>query len=287
MIHLLASLLSFAAPLVAESSPFVRGWTFAPEGFLFPDQVADPRRPVLGLQGAEIESDIEGVGDSRWRVQMGARVPVVRFVPESGAGSGTGAVQLDAYAAFLGEFDADQSSDGIGWDGLFGLDLSWRAAARLTLRAGLAHDSAHVADEHIENTGRRRNEYTREELRLGAAYEPSDAWTLYAEMGHAYSLSDEDLMEPGRAQLGCGWEQQTLDRGPGSGWNRYAALDLTAYEEDDWEPATTLQLGLVRRGTPGWGVWRVGLQLYEGRSVLGEFSRDEEYGISLGLWVDP
>jgi hypothetical protein len=104
----------------------------------------------------------------------------------------------------------------------------------------------------------------------------------YLEYGYGYDLRNEDLMEEGRVQLGL--ELETEPR-----WNRhlapFVALDVSGYEEDDWEDNLTVQLGVVHHGRGS--DWRVGLEYYDGRSAIGEFFQDRERHLAWGLWLDP
>lgn len=252
---------------------------FAPAEMLYPIYVADPRRPTFSLSKVDTrESEIPAAGDSRYGIRMGTRFPIVQFHPPGEPGGG---LQLAGEMGFLAQFDRDNSTDNLGWDGIYGFHLAWLARPDLVLRVGMAHDSSHLGDEYIETTGRERIEYTRQEYLGGLRYAPLESLATYLEYGWAYDLRNEDLMERGRAQGGLEFEPEpTL-------WDRrlapYAALDVSAYEEDDWEENLTVQMGLVR---PGRRTWRLGLEYYDGRSTIGEFFQERERHLAWGLWLD-
>jgi hypothetical protein len=254
----------------------------APADVLYRPYVADPRRPVFGLTMIDArESDIDSAGDRRYGIRMGARFGILQLHPQD---EPSGGLQLAGEVGFLGQFDRDNSTDNLGWDGLYGFHLAWLARPRLVLRLGMAHDSSHLGDEYIENTGRRRIEYTREELLAGMRYALPGGLSSYLEYGHAYDLRNEDLMEEGRVQLGLEIEPEPML------WNRrlapFAAFDVSVYEEDDWEENLCVQLGVVRPGAGRVGSWRVGLEYYDGRSPIGEFFQDRERHMAWGLWLD-
>jgi hypothetical protein len=242
-----------------------RRWSFAPDEVLYPGYVADPRRATFGLSwiGAR-DSDIVGAGDSRYGVRMGARFGIAQLASAEQDG---GALELAGDVGMLAQFDRDNSTDNLGWDGIYGFHLAWRTGPRLAVRVGMAHDSSHLGDEYIESTGRERIEYTREEWLAGVRFAPIASLASYVEYGHAYDLRNEELMEEGRVQLGLEFLPETRlwhpDVAP------FAALDVSAFEEDDWEENVTVQLGvaLVRAGRDE--RWRVGLELYDGRSPIG------------------
>ncbi len=254
---------------------------FAPADVLYPGYVADPHRPVFALMLVDVlDSDVPAAGDSRYGIRMGARFGILDIVPPGERGGG---LQLDADVGFLAQFDRESSSDNIGWDGLYGFHLAWAARPDLALRVGLAHDSSHIGDEYIENTGATRIDYTRQEILAGVRYSPWRSVATYAEYGFGYYLRNEDLMEPGRVQLGL-----EVDPEP-TWWNRrvapFAALNVSAYEENDWDGNVTVQAGLVHPAAGG-GHWRVGLEYYDGRSPIGEFFQHDERHLAFGLWID-
>lgn len=256
-------------------------WTVIPREVLYPEYVADPRRPTFGFTWIHArESDIVAAGDDRYGVRMGARFGILQLHPRGDPGRG---FQLAGEVGMLAQFDRDNSTDNLGWDGLYGFHISWLARPELVLRVGMAHDSSHLGDEYIESTGRERLEYTRQELLTGVQYAPLRSVSGYVEYGSAYDLRNEELMEDGRVQLGLQLEPEPML------WGRrlapFAALDVSAYEEDDWEENFTVQLGIVRRGE-GVGPWRMGLEFYDGRSPIGEFFQEREKHLAWGLWLE-
>ena len=256
--------------------------TLGPAGELYPRYVADPRRARLGLSVLGIEDgEVEGAGDSRYGLSIGERLTLARFHP---AGEPERGVQLDLEVGFFGQFDRDNSTDNVGWDGVYTLQLSGRLAPARAWRFGVAHDSSHVGDELIESDGRERIDYTREEVFLGVAQGFGEGWLGYLEYGHAYTIRNEDLMERGRAQAGLQLE-------PAPRWwsghlGYYAALDLSAFEENDWDANVTLQVGWALALGEGGRTLRLGLQWYDGRTPMGEFFDEEETHLALGLWFD-
>jgi hypothetical protein len=257
------------------------GLRFGPKELLYPVYLADPRRPTFAVTPIYTsDSDIEEAGDRRYGIRMGARIPFARYGVE---GRRVGSFQLDGEIGFLGEFDRDSSTDNIGWDGIYGLFLTWRATEDLAFLVGAKHDSSHIGDELIESTGRTRVDYTREELVAGLSYELSPLWRTYAEYGRAYDLRNDAIMERGRVQAGL----EIVSRPTlfGGRFAPYGALDVTLYEENDWRRGLTLQSGVLRR-TEARAVWRFGVELRDGRSAIGEFFQDDEESLAFGAWLD-
>ena len=67
-----------------------------------------------------------------------------------------------------------------------------------------------------------------------------------------------------------------------AGW--YGALDVTASKERNWAVSRSLQFGLIlpRNGHN----WRLAIEYYAGRALLGEFFQNDERYLSAGVWLD-
>jgi hypothetical protein len=258
-----------------------RVWWLAPPADFYPQYIADPRRPQSALLLIHpLDTEIPESEGGRVGVRLGGRFALFRVHPEGSPDRGW---QLDLEAGFSSHFDMENALDNIGWDGFYGLMLSWRPGPDLGFRVGTLHDSAHVGDEYAERTGRRRIGYTREELVAGISWSFRDRWRSYAEIGHAYGDID-DFQARWRLQGGLEYI------GRRHFWNNrmpwYAAADITAFEESDWQLTVAAQLGLILPTGRGTSRFRVALEFVDGRSVLGEFFfRDESY-LALGLFFD-
>lgn len=244
-----------------------------PASNLYPGYVADPRRPEFGVSVLAVpDPEIFDSGDRRFGLKLGGRFGLLRYRR----------VQLDIEAGFVGQFDIEHSLDNIGWDGIYGFLLSSGVGRGVSVQIGGKHISSHVGDEYAERTGRRRIDYTREELAAGVAWAFSPGWRTYAEAGWAFDPRENVGQEAGRLQLGLEHEA------PGSlggrvGW--YAAADLGALEERGWQVDPTLQAGFLIPS--GDRLWRAGLGYHDGTVPLGEFFRVDERYLVLGLWLSP
>ncbi len=259
----------FSSPASAE---------LVPEKALYPTYIADPLRPTFNAQLQRYnKSTLGGIaGDSRNHLKMGGSLLLY------GSEWSDLPWQLVLLSGFHGQFDNTQSQDNIGWDGIYGLHIAVQLDSNLALRFGSKHISAHIGDEIIERTGRTRINYTREELRLGLAWQSDNDSLVYAEAGRAYDLRNKGLQQRDRLQLGIQYDSP--NRLWGSTLNGYAAMDISAYEENDWDENITVQIGLRKKS--GQHTWRTGFEFYDGRSQLGEYFQEQEQYISLGLWLD-
>jgi hypothetical protein len=249
-----------------------------PSSNLYPPYLADPKRPGFGVTLLNFpEPEIADSGDRRIGLKLGGRFGLLRFHPRGHAW------QVDIEAGFTGQFDIENSLDNIGWDGTYGFLVSTGLGRGVSVQLGTKHISSHVGDEYAERTGRRRIGYTREEVVLGTAWSIDGRWRTYAEAGRGFATKEDIGQKPGRLQFGLEHEAPgTIGHGR-LGW--YAALNLGAMEERDWQVDPALQLGLL---IPAGGrQWRAGLGYHSGAVPLGEFYRVDEDYISLGLWLDP
>ena len=256
-------------------------WWLAPAADFYPQYIADPRRPQSALLFLHpLETEIPESDGNRVGVRLGGRFALVRVHPEGDPDRGW---QLDLEAGFSSHFDTAHALDNIGWDGFYGLFVSWKPRPEVGFRVGSLHDSAHVGDEYAERTGRERIGYTREELVAGVSWSFGQRSRTYAEIGHAYGDLD-DFQASWRLQGGLeyvGKRRFWNDRMP---W--YAAADITSFEENDWRLTLAAQLGLILPTGRGTSRFRIALEYVDGRSVLGEFFfRDESY-LAVGLYFD-
>ncbi len=277
----------FAQPAGAWSSarPFPIGpdmdGLFAPGSQLYPGYVADPMAPKSALNAVQYtDSDIPETGGKRYVFRIGGRLGLLRVYPKGAPDRG---VQLNLHGTFLGMFDRSHSLDNIGWDGLYGFDVSWRTASEMALKIGFNHVSSHVGDEYAERTGRRRIEYTREELAAGISLPFKEHIRTYAEAGLAVDIRNE-LQDKWRVQAGLAYTNEDGLWGGRMGY--YAAVDITSFEESDWNPDVTVQTGVLVPVAHSDRSFRIGMEFRDGRSVIGEFSRNNETYWAWGIWID-
>lgn len=259
----------------ADERQIARTWS----GDYYPYYLADPRSVRTYISVAQmVDNGIEDSGDTRYNHGLGKRFHVARF----GDKKSDQAWQFDLEIGYFASFDVKEHTDNIGWDGLFGLYFSRKLSPEVFVRFGTFHDSAHLGDEYIEETGRKRINYTREELVSGIAWLPRRSTKLYTELGWAWQ--QQENQEPWRWQFGA--EYYGADKAPYVGLPWYVAADVNLFEERDWEPAIGLQLGLIYAGDDTDDRYRLVLEVYDGRSVLGEFSFEDETYWSLGIFFD-
>lgn len=275
-----------AADAVDDALTFSLGpfWhlSVSPSGDIYPPYIADLQRPGFGMMNMNImDSEIPDAGKSRYSFMLGGQYGLLRLQSISEPAK---AFQVDFYGAFNGQFDLDNSTDNIGWDGLYGIALYWANGFGLALKLAMRHDSSHVGDEYMERIGRLRINYTREEWAAGLSYCFMENFRIYGEGAYAFDMRNTDLQEPWRVQGGLEWEKENLLLGGRAGY--YAAIDVGAAEELEWENDVTIQTGLVIPVRRFYRNIRIGLIYRNGRSLIGEFFQNREEWWGFGLWVD-
>ncbi len=241
---------------------------------LYPRYLADPRQPTMkAFVLSVLESDTPATHSPLYEFTLGGRVKLLRLHrdgdPERGA-------QFHVEGGFISRFDPKANLDQIGWDGYYGFHFTFRPTKKLAVKLAEQHDSAHISDEYIAKTGRRRITYTREELALGVMVQAVKPLRVYSEVGYAIRLGNPSLLRRFRAQAGV-----ELEVG-----HAYFAADSTFWQELDWLPTLTAELGLKYEIPALSRRYGVAIQYENGRSLLGEFYRDRNRTFGAGVFID-
>lgn len=255
-------------------------FVLAPTSHIYSPYLADQKRVTFGLQLIYVtDTDIPDTGAERFALRLGGRLELFQWHSEADPQQ---RLQANIEVGFRGHFDTSQSQDNIGWDGNYGLLFSYRNNDSLAWRFGLYHTSSHVGDEYAERTGRKRISYTREEVLAGMQLNLNPQWQYYLEAGYGYNADEKPLQDFKRAQTGIQFQQTRFSSSKRLGW--YAGLDLSSYEERDWDINKALQIGFAFAAAPH--TWRLALDYYDGQSVIGEFFQHHERYAGLGLYLD-
>ncbi len=146
----------------------------------------------------------------------------------------------------------------------------------------IKHQSGHRGDEFVEETGRGRIDYTREELIFGVSHFLTRRFRLYTEGGLSIRQSSPALQESGRFEAGTEYlvPYPVMNRRTGF----FAAVDLESFEERNWKIDSEFQAGIFLMRPVV--TWRFGIDYRDGRSPMGEFFRGDEQYIGFSLWID-
>ena len=266
----------------AQSQAAGWAWEFDPGERRYPEYLADPRRPRMMIGLAAADSEIPETSSGRVMVDAGGRYTIVQGGHDP---TGQTVFAIDIEGGLFTQFDLINSTDFIGWDGRYALFAVYDCRDAFALRFGYRHISCHLGDEYMEASGRHRINYIRDDLALGFSYRFSDQLLAYIEPSWAWNMGNTDQQDRWACEGGVQYQ------GPFSHFkdnaSLYTALHLRAFEENNWDPGISAQIGyLVNRG-PGRNRVRLGLELYTGRSILGDFALayDEKYAM-LGIYID-
>ena len=258
-------------------------FTFAPTTHIYTPYLADPKRVTFAFQALSVsESNVPDNGRKRFGLRLGGRLELFQHQWPATQTEPVKRLQANLEVGYRGYFDYSQSQDEIGWDGNYGLLFSYRGSDTIAYRLGVYHNSAHLGDEYIERTGRKRINYTREEYLAGMQVNFNPQWQVYVEGGLAYKLKDKPLQRKKRAQMGLQYQHTGFEISGRLGW--YAAADYSAYEERDWFINKSYQIGFSFDSRPH--IWRLALEYHHGQIPLGEFFQHDEKYSGIGLYLD-
>jgi hypothetical protein len=267
-----------ANEIQAESSE--GRFILSPLGDPYKPYLADPNRVGFEITTMSYHrSEIPDSGKSRAALKAGGRVGFVRYDPPGYEDEGW---QIGMEFGYIGEFDLDRNYDNVGWDGVYGLLLTGPLTRRLLTKLGVVHRSSHVGDEYSERNGRRRLNYTRQEMLLGLSWDIVPTWRVYAEYGRAFDLGNPVLQADGRAQIGLEYHPKEQWFNKRVGW--FTALDLSAWEERDWQTDTSYRIGYEFDGEGA--RWTLSLVYHHGRPSISEFFQHTESYTGISLKVD-
>jgi len=254
--------------------------TLIPTTDLYPSYVADLRHPRFALRiMSMIRRDIARTPRSRLGTSVGGTVGLFRIHPDDRPDLG---FQLQLGAGGFAQWKG-KGRDGIGWDGVYHILGTWGTDEHLVFKLGINHMSSHIIDEYMENVGRRRIGYTREETVAGMSYLPVESQRTYIEIGYAH-LTRSVPQKRLRFQAGLEYQPNRALLNSLARW--YMALDAQSHEENDWKMSTTLQVGLSIPMSRSEQILRTGLEFSHGRSPMGEFFQADESHIAFGWWLD-
>jgi len=253
-----------------------------PDNQPYPDYLADPRRPRMEVGVGVADSDIPSTSSTRVMLDLGTRYTLLKVTPIK---EGKNEFALDIEGGLFTQFDPGNGLDNIGWDGRYGVFAVWDWSDKVVARVGYRHISAHLGDEYIEQTGRRRINYTRDDLALGLGYYLNERILIYAEPSWAWSMGNENRQKRWAAEGGIQYE------GPRDMWNDSTAVYLAAhvrtFAETDWDPGLSIQAGVHVKRDQHSSNLRLGVEGYIGRAILGEFALDyDEMYLTAGIFFD-
>jgi hypothetical protein len=288
---------TFAPPVVIEEpleGPIVELSADAPAAEYAPmySYSGEPYDLHLMPQGLIYRSYMAGAKESRfrsiwheengghdiWDISLGGNVGILRFGTR-GETRPEG-MQLGIEGAGLTRLDRDEEFDVVATDYRFGIPLTWGDSI-YQVKLAYYHLSSHVGDEFIiKNPTFHRVNYSRDVLVWGHSLYPTEKFRVYGEIGYAFY---NDVSEPWEFQFGVdyGPNGRTSARGA-----PFAAFNGHLREEVDFGGNFVCQTGWAWRRSAASGLFRMGVEYYNGKEdQFSHFNQSVEK-IGLGLWYD-
>ncbi len=215
--------------------------------------------------------------ETTYETAIGATFGLFRL-PASGAG-GDG-FQVDIFAVVFARFNKGRAL--AASDFRVGMPFTYRRGP-WQLKLAYEHESSHLGDQLIQDTGREPIRHVRDEVVLAVSRRWLTRVRAYAQVGFAFHTNDVIGNDRDRYQVGVEWiepEPWALFGSP------YAAVDVLFRRDQDFEPNVTLQAGWRWRHDARPRALRFGFEVYRGRSPYGQFFLDDESWLALTAIID-
>jgi hypothetical protein len=249
------------------------GWQVMPQGLIYRQYLAS----VKESRFRGVWSNGKGEGNLL-DTSLGGQVGLLRY-GSYGDGQPVG-WQLGIEGAGQVRLDVDQNADVDASDFRFGVPLTWGDEIS-QVKFAYYHLSSHVGDEFLlKNPGFNRLNFSRNVLVLGYSIYPSELWRVYAEIGYAVS---SDVSQQWETQFGIDYAPAGATGIRGA---PFAAVNAHLREEVNYGGNLVLQAGWAWRGSPASGMFRTGVEYYNGKSDQYSFFDQSEQKIGYGIWYD-
>jgi Protein of unknown function (DUF1207) len=251
--------------------------TFLPPTLLWEPALANPLEPHSYLKPTTLSN---ATTTNTIDTAIGSELGLFRYNPFDQHDAG---IQLDFFAVVFSRFADERTS--VGVDYRFGLPITF-AWGNWEAKVGYEHTSCHLGDQFMQqHPGLLHVGHVRDEAVVGLAYRFWNQLRLYGVFADALQSSTEPGVLPAGCRFDWGIEWSCRQS---TGWRGqpYAAFDMEVRSDQDWQPNTTLQLGWQWKKLETRTSVRVAVELYNGDSPYGEFVRDHEQWVGLGVFLD-
>jgi hypothetical protein len=248
-------------------------WHLMPQGLIYKTYLA-------GVKESRFRSvwNHERDDGNIWDITLGGQVGLLRYGTR-GDGRPEG-WQLGIEGAGLVRLDTDVNRDVNAADFRFGIPMTW-GNATYQQKFAYYHLSSHVGDEYLLRTpGFNRLNYSRDVLVWGHSVYLTDMFRVYGEAGYGVFV---DVAEPWEFQFGIDW----APAGRTGGWGApFAAVNGYVREELDFGGNFVAQTGWCWRRSPATGIFRIGVEYYNGKDDQWSFYDESVEKVGFGIWYD-
>jgi hypothetical protein len=261
---------SYGAPSGADGG---YGWHLMPQGLIYRSYLAGAKESRF----RSVWNHEQGNGNI-WDITLGGNVGLLRY-------GTTGNVrpegfQLGLEGAGQVRLDIDEDRDVDASDFRFGVPLTWGDSV-YQVKVAYYHLSSHVGDEYmLKHQAFQRFNYSRDVLVWGHSLYPTDDFRIYGEIGYAFY---NDVSDPWEAQFGIDWSPND---GTGAHGAPFAAVNGHIREEVDFGGNFVAQAGWCWRRGPATGLYRIGVEYYNGKDDQFSFFNQSVSKVGFGMWFD-
>ena len=249
------------------------GWQLMPQGLIY-------RQYLAGVKESRFRgvwSNGKGEGNLL-DASLGGQVGLLRY-GSFGNGRPIG-WQLGIEGAGQVRLDTDQEADVDAADFRMGVPLTWGDEI-IQVKFAYYHISSHVGDEYLlKHPNFQRLNFSRNVLVLGYSIYPTELWRVYAEIGYAVS---SDVSQQWETQFGIDYAPNGATGFRGA---PFAAVNAHLRQEVDYGGNFVFQAGWAWRRAPASGMFRLGVEYYNGKSDQYSFYDRSEQKVGFGIWYD-
>ena len=248
-------------------------WTIMPQGLIYGAYLAGVKESRMRAVWNDENND-----GHLWDISLGGRGGILRYGHvENGRPVGW---QLDIEGAGQVRLDLDEQNDVTATDYRFGVPLSY-GTQTYQVKFAYYHLSSHLGDEFLlDNPGFPRLNYVRDVLVTGLSWTPDSYWRYYAEAGYGVHV---DVADPWEFQFGIDYSPPGNTSCKGA---PFFAVNGYLREEVDFGGNFVAQAGWAWRRSPTSGMFRAGVEYYNGKDDQFSFFNDSVQKVGFGLWYD-
>lgn len=259
------------ALLHPDTSGYV--WSVLPRGLVYRNYLAGAKEPRI--RGVYSNGKDHG---NLWDVSLGGKVSLIRY-GTAGRQRPEG-LELQLEGAGLLRLDPEENMDVDSADYRIGAPVAW-GNRYYQMKFGYYHLSSHLQDEFLhKHPGFDRLNYSRNVLLWGHSLYPTPELRFYFEAGWAF---DSDISKPWEFQFGVEYSPYYATGFRGA---PFFAFNGHLREEVAFGGNFVGQVGWAWRGGPTSGLFRVGLDYYNGKSDQYSFYNYYESKLGVGIWYD-
>lgn len=247
-------------------------WHLLPQGLIY-------RSYLAGEKESRLRSFwYNERGRNLWDLTLGGNVGLIRYGTKGNVRPE--GWQLGLEGAGIVRLDVDQNRDVDSDDFRGGIPITWGDSI-YQVKFAYYHLSSHLGDEYlIKHPGYPRLNYSRDCFVWGHSLYPTENFRVYGELGWAFAY---DVGKPWEFQFGIDWAPGNATGARGA---PFVAVNAHIREELNYGGNGVFQAGWAWRRSPASGLFRVGMEYYNGKDDQFSFYQDSVEKIGGGIWYD-